>query len=546
VTVTAPEDDRDRVGPYRVIAAIGAGGSARIDLARLERAYGFERHVVIKRPLEHLRADPAVSASLRQEARLGGRLRHPNLVAVLDAGTHDAYDYLALEYVHGAPLRRVMAAGAPDRVRALPLGVALGIAIDIARGLHHAHELTDGGAPLGLVHRDVAPANVLVGVDGAVKLADFGIAKETQVSTLSGSMRGTVTYMAPEQCQGHPFDRRADVFSLGVILFELVTHRRLFHADNDVASLHRVLSGVVPRPRELNAAVPRELEDIVLTAVARDAAKRFATAGELAAALEGVAARHAVPVGARWIARAVEQVLGRPAEPWRMRAPAAVPPGLVDEGPLVGVIESLVGEDDEPTVVDEQVWPTFGPTDAGADAAAGEDAVTDRAVAPRGRRRAIAIATIAGAAVAAGALVIALGIGNRGDVPAKPAPEPARAPAPITSPTPPEPAPAPITSPDFATPAPVPAPASAPADEPRERDAGTTRSTKRRRDRASAATPVESPAPGPGSGSTAAAGSGSGSGSAAAPARTDKPTETPVWAPDLLLPGDRRGSGSGR
>src|SRR3954469_6032514 len=142
--------EHDRVGPYQVLKAIGAGGSARIDLARIDRAYGFQRHVVVKRPLEHLRSDPKVAASLQREARIGGRLRHPNLVTVLDAGEHDGYDYLVLEYVHGASLRAVMQGDAPDRVRALPLGVALAIVSDAARGMHEAHELTDdGGAPLG-------------------------------------------------------------------------------------------------------------------------------------------------------------------------------------------------------------------------------------------------------------------------------------------------------------------------------------------------------------------------------------------------------------
>src|SRR3569623_719670 len=282
----------ETVGPYRLIRAIGAGGSARIDLARIDRAYNFQRHVVIKRPLEHLRGDPVVAASLRRDARIGGRLAHPNLVAVLDAGTHGGYDYLALEYVQGTSLRDLMQSSVPaGQVRALPIEVALGIVIDIARGLHDAHELRDErGEPLGLVHRDISPGNVLLGLDGAVKVADFGIAKATRESTLSGSMHGTVTYMAPEQCRGHAFDRRADLWAVGVILYELATHQRLFWADNDVASLHRVLSGQIPRPRKLVPALPSGLEDIIMTAVAQDPAGRFATARELAAALETYAA----------------------------------------------------------------------------------------------------------------------------------------------------------------------------------------------------------------------------------------------------------------
>jgi serine/threonine-protein kinase len=279
----------DRVGPYQLIKAIGAGGSARVDLARIERAYGFQRHVVIKRPLEHLRGDARASESLRREARLGGRLRHPNLIAILDAGVHDGYDYLVLEYIHGGSLRELMQTPTGDgaRVRDVSLEVALAIVRDVARGVHEAHELRDeAGAPLGLVHRDVSPGNVLVGLDGAIKLADFGIAKETRVATLSGSMHGTVTYMAPEQCRGHAFDRRADIFSLGVILYELITGTRLFWADNDVASLHRVLAGTVPRPRKVKPAIAPVLEDIILTAVAADPEKRFPHAKGLADAVE--------------------------------------------------------------------------------------------------------------------------------------------------------------------------------------------------------------------------------------------------------------------
>jgi len=348
----AAAEERERVGPYQVIQPIGAGGSARIDLARIDRAYGFQRHVVIKRPLEHLRGNPKVAASLRREARIGGQLRHPNLVAILDAGIHDGYDYLVLEYIHGAALRTVMQAEAPGGVRELPLAVALAIVTDVARGMHEAHELTDDhGAPLGLVHRDVSPGNILLGLDGTVKLADFGIAKETRVSTLSGSMHGTVTYMAPEQCQGHAFDRRADVFSLGVILYELVTGTRLFWADNDVASLHRVLSGNVPRPRQVKPAVAGALEDIMMTAVAHDADQRYPTALELAHALERYAADAGEVLGARWIARTMEDVLGPQQVPWIAAAtvPDAAPRG---DGSLVDLIAAA-----EP---DEAIPPSFG------------------------------------------------------------------------------------------------------------------------------------------------------------------------------------------
>lgn len=305
-------EEREHVGPYRVVKAIGAGGSARVDLASLKRAYGFERHVVLKRPLEHLRGDRSVARTLQREAALGGRLVHPNLVAVLDAGTHDGYDYLALEYVDGLSLRELMRESRGE-VQALPLAAALSIVVGVARGLHEAHELADDdGSPLGLVHRDVSPSNVLLGRDGSIKLSDFGIAKDTRVSTLSGSMRGTVTYMAPEQCRGHAFDRRADIFSLGVILHELLTRRRLFWADNDVASLHRVLSGDVPDPRSVDPAVAPELAALAMEALAYDALARIPTAAELADRLEAFALSTGLILGGRAVARVVEATVEAP------------------------------------------------------------------------------------------------------------------------------------------------------------------------------------------------------------------------------------------
>lgn len=494
-------DDAERVGPYRIIKAIGAGGSARIDLARIDRAYGFRRHVVIKRPLEHLRRDAAVSISLQREAGLGGQLRHPNLVAVLDAGTHDGYDYLALEYVHGGSLRSLMQTPDPGGVRALPLGAALSIVIDVARGLHVAHELEGAdGAPLGLVHRDVSPSNILLGADGTVKLSDFGIAKDTRVSTLSGSMRGTVTYMAPEQCRGHAFDRRADVFSLGVILFELVTARRLFWADNDVASLHKVLSGNVPDPRSLVPQLAPELAKLMLAAVAADPAARCATTAELAEQLEAHAARAGLATGARAIARAMKDALGSRVEPWIELAPATSAPG--PEPSLVEVIEA------EPDVVD----PAFGslappeplPTPAPAPAA------------PRARRGlALALATLAIASV----VLVIVAIRRGDDTPPPPAPVPAPTSAPATPSLAPPPVAAPATDEPAAIEIDDPSPA---AGEPPPRD--------RRRPKRPAQVTVTPPRD---------------AGIAPPPtedARTGSGGHTVEWTPTMLLPTDKKDS----
>jgi serine/threonine-protein kinase len=513
VSAAAPEP-RERVGPYQLIRAIGAGGSARIDLARIDRAYNFQRHVVVKRPLEHLRGSPQVAQSLRREARLGGRLRHPNLVAVLDAGEHGGYDYLVLEYVHGASLRTLMQTDQPGRVREIPLAVALGIAIDIARGLHEAHELTDEkGSPLGLVHRDVTPGNVLLGLDGSVKVADFGIAKETRVATLSGSMHGTVTYMAPEQCRGHAFDRRADVFSLGVIVYELLAHARLFWADNDVASLHRVLSGDVVPPRQLEPALSPALEQVVMTAIAGDPNKRFATARAFADSLEGLAATEGHILGARLVARTLEEAVGPKYAPW-IGSTTVVDPPRKPEASLVAVIEASA-----PDI--EPIFSTFGPADR-RDAEEGEVpsapsvAVVGAVRFPPKRRTGLVVGALA-ACIAAG-VVVAFLLSSH-----KPAPPPST--VHVMAP----PSRAPVLAPAVD---PVPVPVAVPD-------------------------PVPVAVPGPGSGSVhhhhhaatppPPAGSASETGSATPPAPQPVPTPTPKpgdveWNPTLFFPGSGSGS----
>lgn len=307
MTMPSPAAARDRVGPYVLVKAIGAGGSARVDLARIERAYGFQRHVVIKRPLEHLRDDARAAEGLRREARLGARLRHPNLVAILDAGVHDGYDYLVLDYVHGGALRTLMQTEEGARVRDVSLDVALTIVRDVARGVHEAHELTDEhGAPLGLVHRDVSPGNVLIGLDGAVKLADFGIAKATALEdlTASGARRGTYAYMAPEQLAGEPVTAATDQFGLAVTLGELITGLRVFDGDNPLETMQNVLAG----RRRLDGVAP-DIVDVVTRATSLAPADRFASIDALRGALEAVR-RRCAPAGAAELATWVRGRVG--------------------------------------------------------------------------------------------------------------------------------------------------------------------------------------------------------------------------------------------
>jgi serine/threonine protein kinase len=525
----ANEDARDRVGPYRILRAIGAGGSARVDLARIDRAYNFQRHVVIKRPLEHLRADAGVAESLRREARLGGRLRHPNMVAVLDAGVHDGYDYLALEYVHGTSLRALMQptnGEASGAVREVPLAVALGIVVDVCRALHAAHELADErGAPLGLVHRDVSPGNVLLGLDGAVKLADFGIAKETRVATLSGSMHGTVTYMAPEQCRGHAFDRRADIFSVGVILYELVTRRRLFWADNDVASLHRVLSGQVPPPRSVDPSISTALEQLIMCSTAHVPDHRFTNARALADAIEGLAASEGHVLGARWLARTLEEEIGPKHAPW-IAATTIVQAIPMAEGSLV----ELIAATPDP---EEPIYPTFGPSDERAVEEGSVPAPPARAMSAPPRPSGFGLRWI----VAAGALLGVLGAVVLSATRRHAAPAAMVAPAPTPTPTPiPTPTPAPTAVP-IPTPTPIApptpealAPTPTPITETKPPAAGLA--ATHHKSRPHVATPAPTPTPPP-----------------VADVAPPAPQPTPAagsaqnhaaWDRNLLLPGDKK------
>ncbi|HSN29164.1 MAG TPA: serine/threonine-protein kinase, partial [Kofleriaceae bacterium] len=462
-----------------------------------------------------------------------------NLVAVLDAGTHGGYDYVVLEYIHGTSLRGLMQSDAPHAVRDLPLATALAIAVDIARGLHAAHELTDEtGAPLGLVHRDISPGNVLLAVDGSVKVSDFGIAKETRVSTLSGSMHGTVTYMAPEQCRGHAFDRRADIFSLGVILHELITHRRLFLADNDVASLHRVLSGDVTRPCALVPALSPDLEQIVMTAVAGDPAARFATARELADALEAFAAREGIVFGARLVARSVEEVAGARQAPWIASTTVVDPPHRAEPS-LVAVIESLADPG-------EEIGVQFGPSDPRTleegEVPSSPAATRPMPARPTPRRRLAVWAAATAAVGIALALVAAKSLrrGDRDGTVHVQAPPPATAPAsgPATA-TATEPGSATATAAEPATAtatASGPAAAAAPATAPATASGPTA---------AAAPAPAPAPAPPPVKRphhhSTRAPAAGSNVPAVAPPepaGSAHAPTQV-EWKPTMLLPSDK-------
>jgi hypothetical protein len=298
-------------GRYEILRPIGAGGMAELFLARVRGERGPAGLVVIKRILPHLARDPAFVQMFLNEARIASTLAHPNLVTITDFGQMDGAYFLAMEYVHGADLGELLEASA--EIEDLPLDVALTVVHAACVGLHHVHEKVGAdGLPLRLVHRDVSPSNVMVGYDGSVKVTDFGIATATALTrtTRAGTVKGKVSYMSPEQCKGGRLDRRADVFALGIILYEITLLRRLFVGDNDYALMNQVIEGRVPPPHRVKPGYPPRLEAIVMRALAKEPDQRFESAAQLQTALERFAHEQGIVLSPLAVAQWVERRLG--------------------------------------------------------------------------------------------------------------------------------------------------------------------------------------------------------------------------------------------
>ncbi len=307
-----------RLGKYEVLSPLAAGGMARIYIARTTGIGSFERHVVLKLITPERQTDKIAVQMFLDEARLAASLNHQNVAQVFEVGEDGGIHYLAMEYVHGQDLRALLAKAGSQGVR-VPLELALTVVAGGAAGLNHAHERRDGnGVPLGIVHRDVSPSNIMVGLDGSVKLLDFGIAKATSrsVETVSGIIKGKFAYMAPEQCRGRDVDRRSDVFSLGIILYEITTQHRCFRADSDFDTMHRIVTGDVVRPTRLVQGYPPALEAIVMKALAVDANQRYQSAGLLLEAIESYAVASRMSLSTMALGRFMREMFGETPEPW--------------------------------------------------------------------------------------------------------------------------------------------------------------------------------------------------------------------------------------
>jgi serine/threonine-protein kinase len=299
-------------GKYRLVAELGQGGMADVLLAVAHGPVGFNKLVVIKKLREHLADDPEFVGMLIDEARLAARLNHPNIVHTHEVGEVDGHLFMAMEYLDGQPWTRVRRRLARRNEPRLPLEMDVRILCDVLAGLGYAHDLKDyDGTLLSIVHRDVTPSNVFITYDGVVKILDFGIAKATgrTTETRTGVVKGKMAYMPPEQAMGRDITRRADLFSVGVMLWEAACGQRMWRNVNDVVILGKLISGDVPRsPRLIEPSVPAEIDAICQKALAPNPAQRYASAEEFHADLEGWLGSRGAAASHRELGRRVGQL----------------------------------------------------------------------------------------------------------------------------------------------------------------------------------------------------------------------------------------------
>jgi serine/threonine-protein kinase len=276
------------IGRYELHEEVASGGMATVHLGRMVSDVGFSRTVAIKRLHPHLARDPMFSAMFIDEARLAARIQHPNVVSTLDVVATEGELFVVMDYVRGEALwkliRLTVAKG-----EFIPIDFVSSIAVGMLDGLHAAHEAkNEDGQPLGIVHRDVSPQNVLVGVDGIARVIDFGVAKAAgrMQTTRDGQLKGKLGYMPPEQFEGRPPDRRGDIYSAAVVLWEALTGQRLFEGQTEAETFRRILTGPPEPPSVYAPPESSALDDIVMRALARDPDDRFPTARQMALAIE--------------------------------------------------------------------------------------------------------------------------------------------------------------------------------------------------------------------------------------------------------------------
>jgi serine/threonine-protein kinase len=300
-----------KVGRYLLHREIAHGGMATVHIGRLLGQVGFTRTVAIKRMHEHCARDPEFVSMFIDEARLAARIRHPNVVPTLDVVALDGELFLVMEFVQGETLARLIRRSTKANLRIAPR-VASSVITGLLEGLHAAHEAVgEHGEPLSIVHRDVSPQNVMVGTDGVARVLDFGVAKAANrlQTTRDGQIKGKIEYMAPEQIRGGAVDRRTDVYSAACCLWEMLTGRRLYIADNPVTLWGMVLEGKAEKPSSMNPEVSPDLDAITMRGLDPDPTRRYGTAEQMAIELEqsvGIATPREV---GRWVQTLVSKKL---------------------------------------------------------------------------------------------------------------------------------------------------------------------------------------------------------------------------------------------
>jgi eukaryotic-like serine/threonine-protein kinase len=398
-----------QTGKFRDIVELGKGGMGDVFLTVASGPAGFNKLLVVKRLRQSLAGDPEFLRMFLNEARLAARLNHPNIVHTYEVGFDGSRHYIAMEYLEGQSLQRLIRrAGATGD---LSLEMHLRVLADALAGLHYAHELTDyDGTPLDIVHRDVSPANIFVLYDGQVKIVDFGIAKTANSGeTKAGVFKGKIQYVSPEQYTGGPLDRRADIYSAGVVLWEAATRRRMWKDVGDLTVMHRVGTGDIPRPSSVDSQVPAQLEAICMKALAPRKEDRYATAAALQADIEDFLQ----DLGSRVSAREVGSLTAQTFAEDRAHVKVLIEDQLrlVREHPdplsLVPTVMLQHETGSRPTARDSNLFPAFAP--------------------PRTRRRNAALAIAGGFAGLVAAIVVWSSSGPNHDttVTASPAPAPA-------------------------------------------------------------------------------------------------------------------------
>jgi serine/threonine-protein kinase len=332
-----------RLGRFELLAPIARGGMAEVWIARLLGDLGFSRIVAIKTIRPDYAEDPAFRSSFFEEARIAARLRHANVVEVFDLGEQGPILFQVMPLVEGDSASRLLKM---HQERAgevgFPTAIALRIMADALAGLHAAHELTDEqGMAMQLVHRDVSPHNILVGVDGVSKLCDFGVAKalgRLVHETEQGQLRGKFGYLSPEQVDRRPLDRRSDLFSAGAVLWELLTGKGLFRGIDALDTLEKVARGVVPDLRALVPSLPAPIAEITLRALARAPAERFSDAAAMIDALDAAALASGLTATTKDVAAFVSALCGTRIDAQRELIRVASGPGLADKEAIAGAL----------------------------------------------------------------------------------------------------------------------------------------------------------------------------------------------------------------